>query len=111
MPLKQFADAYVDNECSECNSRQNLPCPSNVFSHAVQVMAEYMAQPNINAHVETDAQSLKREETEPAGTGYPGQRRRYRVQSGNELGDDEKRGPIPGKDPLRPTIMSVRVSR
>jgi len=60
-------------------------------------MAEDVAEPGIGAGPEGGAHSFKRKETEPTGPGYSGKWRRYRVQSGHELGQHEKRRPIAGK--------------
>jgi len=84
---------------------------ASIGGRAVQVMAEDMAESRINARIETGANGFKRQETESAGAGCAGQGRRYRVQSGDELGHNENRSSIPGKGLFRSTIMGVRVSR
>src|SRR5208283_5872671 len=62
------------------------------------------------ARIETGTNGFKRQEMEPAGAGCPGNRRRYRVQSGDELVQNENRSAIPGKGLFRSTIMGARVS-
>ena len=43
--------------------------------------------------------------------GCPGKGRHYRVQPWDELGQNDKQKPIPGKGLFRPAIVGVRVSR
>src|SRR5271157_2595503 len=74
-------------------------------------MAEDIAKSGIRAGIEAGTNCIEGEETESAGAGYPGQRWRYRVQSWDELGQHEKRNPIPGEDLFRPAIVGIRVSR
>src|SRR5271166_6153871 len=74
-------------------------------------MAEDIAESGVDARIETAANCIKRQETEAAGTGGPGQGRRHRIQSRDELRDDENRRSITGKSLFRPAIMGVRISR
>src|SRR5271157_5867275 len=74
-------------------------------------MAEDIAESGVDARIETAANCIKGQETEAAGAGGPGQGRRYRIQSRDELRDDENRRPITGKSLFRPAIVGVRISR
>jgi len=109
-PANQLAGG-INTKSSECKACQNFSRSANVGGRAVQVMAEDIAESGINARIETGANGFKRQETESAGAGCPGQGRRDRVQSGDELVQNENRSPIPGKGLFRSTIMGGRVSR
>jgi len=73
-------------------------------------MAEDIAESGVDARIETAANCIKRQETEAAGARCPGQGRRYRIQSRDELRDDENRRPITGKSLFSPAIMGFRIS-
>ena len=110
MSTNEFA-GDVERKSSERQSCQKGSRSASVGSRAVQVMAEGIAEPDIGTGIETGANCIKGQETESAGPGGPGQRRRYRVQPRDELGQDKKRRPIPGKNLFRSTIVGVRISR
>jgi hypothetical protein len=74
-------------------------------------MAEEVAKSGIGARIEAGANCIRGQKTEPAGAGCPGKGRHYRVQPWDELGQHDKRKPIPGKGLFRPAIVGVRVSR
>src|SRR5271157_1098677 len=73
-------------------------------------MAEDIAESGVDARIETAANCIKRQETEAAGAGGPSQGRRHRIQSRDELRDDENRRPITGKSLFSPAIMGVRIA-
>src|SRR5215469_5796210 len=74
-------------------------------------MAKDKAKPGIYAGIQSCARSLKCQKPEPAGAGCPGEGRRYRIQSRDELVEDENRRSIPGKGPSSPAIGGIGVWR
>ncbi len=109
MPANQLGDG-IRKQRGNREPRQNCARSAGGDRRTLQVMAEDIAESGIGACIETSANSFKRQEMESAGAGCPGHGRRYRVQSGDELVQNENRIPIPGKDLFRSTIMDVRVS-
>jgi len=110
MPLNQLAGG-VERKYSKHKTRQNCTRSASVRSRAFQVMAEGIAESGVGAGIETGAYCIRGQETEPAGAGCTGKGRHYRVQPWDELGQHDKRKPIPGKGLFRPAIVGVRVLR
>jgi hypothetical protein len=90
MPLKQLVND-VKEDPSERETYQKLPRSGHVCSGTVKIMSEHIAESAIHACIETSADRIQGEEADSAGARCPGERRRHRVQPGNELGHQQKR--------------------
>ena len=111
MLLNQLVVGDANAGSSQCQAYQKRSRSRHVCSCAIQVMAEDITESAVDACIETGASCIKSQEADTAGARCPGERRRYSVQPGNELGHQQEEKSIPGKDPFCSAIVEVGISR
>jgi len=85
MPLNQLVDD-VEEDCGERETGEEPSRSGHKRSGAVQVMAEDITEPAIDACIESGANGIQGQEPDSAGAQCSRQGRRHRVQPGNKLG-------------------------
>jgi len=98
VPLNQpVSDVNADSgQCNACHKHSH---PRNIGARAVEVIAETIAESDVGACIETGANRIKGQERDSPGARSARERLHHRVQTGDELGDQQEGQAAPAKEP------------